>query len=515
MGGRISVKPRLGVIELLSFIGFAFALCSGLSTLFGYSEASIVAFGLAGTLAVRSLFFCGLIFGHLLLRFMPAAWRSHAFRAAPLAAITLLYVAAPVQMLAHAMGAPLHFVLASLTQLSAGIGFAWFTLSWLDIGERARISDVKLYASCAFIVAGLLLTLFMVVAEAAQPVFSIFCTALNIVLLVSVGTRFQLNATLVLPRSEFLYRMREIEPPIFLLSVAFGMAFAYIFSTGVLAVPTIALAMIVGAGGALASSLLLRGRVENIVAVLRVAACVTVVALLAFPLLPAQGRYWLAAAEIAAWAFFSALNYAILVQRAKSRGLFAFWNISACMLPKTTGELAGWMLAGALAAGYFTVSLQLLASILVTLLVLSIFIFWPSPERHNSWNDASARHAGTDASATAGAHTSAAAQAAGLGSQYGQASASIQANASAAEAEPLRTLIEEHCAQIAKASKLSKREREVLVYLARGRNTAYIQRKLAVSHNTAKTHVRNVYHKLAVHSQQEAIDYVETFGRTN
>lgn len=56
---------------------------------------------------------------------------------------------------------------------------------------------------------------------------------------------------------------------------------------------------------------------------------------------------------------------------------------------------------------------------------------------------------------------------------------------------------------------LSAREREVFEMLARGRNRAYISKALVVSDNTTRTHMKNVYRKLGVHSQQELIDFVE------
>ncbi len=56
---------------------------------------------------------------------------------------------------------------------------------------------------------------------------------------------------------------------------------------------------------------------------------------------------------------------------------------------------------------------------------------------------------------------------------------------------------------------LTPREAEALELLAHGRNTAAIQERMVVSRSTAKTHVRNVYAKLGVHSQQDLIDVVE------
>ena len=46
--------------------------------------------------------------------------------------------------------------------------------------------------------------------------------------------------------------------------------------------------------------------------------------------------------------------------------------------------------------------------------------------------------------------------------------------------------------------------------LARGHNGYHIRDELALSYNTVKTHVKRIYRKLDVHSQQELIDLVES-----
>ena len=53
---------------------------------------------------------------------------------------------------------------------------------------------------------------------------------------------------------------------------------------------------------------------------------------------------------------------------------------------------------------------------------------------------------------------------------------------------------------------LSPREAEVFALLARGRNRAYISQALFISDNTTRTHMKSIYRKLDVHSQQELID---------
>lgn len=65
------------------------------------------------------------------------------------------------------------------------------------------------------------------------------------------------------------------------------------------------------------------------------------------------------------------------------------------------------------------------------------------------------------------------------------------------------------CAQLAREYRLTSRETDVLRLLARGRNAAYIQQELALTHSTVKSYVADVYRKPNVHSHQELIDLVE------
>lgn len=71
------------------------------------------------------------------------------------------------------------------------------------------------------------------------------------------------------------------------------------------------------------------------------------------------------------------------------------------------------------------------------------------------------------------------------------------------------TSIEHACNDIANRFLLTSKETEILNYLARGRNVPYIQEKLVISQNTVKAHVKHIYSKLNIHSQQELIDLVE------
>lgn len=55
------------------------------------------------------------------------------------------------------------------------------------------------------------------------------------------------------------------------------------------------------------------------------------------------------------------------------------------------------------------------------------------------------------------------------------------------------------------ADELSRREREILDQLARGRQYKEIAEELGVAFNTVRTHVGRIYEKLHVHSRREAI----------
>lgn len=66
------------------------------------------------------------------------------------------------------------------------------------------------------------------------------------------------------------------------------------------------------------------------------------------------------------------------------------------------------------------------------------------------------------------------------------------------------------CERVADTYLLSRRELDVLVLLAKGRNVGFIKEQLCISEGTAKTHVHHVYKKLNIHSQQELIELVDS-----
>ncbi|MDR1185547.1 MAG: LuxR C-terminal-related transcriptional regulator, partial [Coriobacteriales bacterium] len=70
------------------------------------------------------------------------------------------------------------------------------------------------------------------------------------------------------------------------------------------------------------------------------------------------------------------------------------------------------------------------------------------------------------------------------------------------------------CREIALIHRLTPREEEILILLARGRNREFIQRTFTLSKFTVKTHIQRIYEKLNVHSHQELISLVEKLDQS-
>lgn len=66
------------------------------------------------------------------------------------------------------------------------------------------------------------------------------------------------------------------------------------------------------------------------------------------------------------------------------------------------------------------------------------------------------------------------------------------------------------CVSIARRGSLTTRETDVLLPLARGHNAQAISNELSITKGTVQTHVKHIYAKLGLHSQQELIELVES-----
>lgn len=74
---------------------------------------------------------------------------------------------------------------------------------------------------------------------------------------------------------------------------------------------------------------------------------------------------------------------------------------------------------------------------------------------------------------------------------------------------PASDTLTSQVARLARLGKLSKREKEVMTLIAKGRSTPRIMEELSLSKNTVNTHTSHIYQKLQVHSRQELLDLLE------
>ena len=86
------------------------------------------------------------------------------------------------------------------------------------------------------------------------------------------------------------------------------------------------------------------------------------------------------------------------------------------------------------------------------------------------------------------------------------------------EVEPVRAVeplpappdeLQSKCAVAAEKYGLTKREVEICQMLASGMTGKDIEQTCVISYNTVKTHVKHIYTKLDIHSQQELIELID------
>lgn len=69
--------------------------------------------------------------------------------------------------------------------------------------------------------------------------------------------------------------------------------------------------------------------------------------------------------------------------------------------------------------------------------------------------------------------------------------------------------LETCCNRVADKGGLSKREREVLLFLGRGYSPAYVAKKMFLSDSTVRSHIKSIYKKLDIHSREDLLQLIE------
>lgn len=267
---------------------------------------------------------------------------------------------------------------------------------------------------------------------------------------------------------------KEVEPSLVAFGIVFGLTFVYLFNSGTDAVFAGLMFVIPGAG--IVAAFALRGKAIGIIVIQRILLCVTVLACLAIPFSTEGVQLACSCLVVASWAALISINYALVVKKSiEQEGTSVFQQVPLRLVFSALGFCLGWAIAAAVTAQYgahsdaFTVVRLSMAFVLVAVIML----FFPVGRHHD---DAACNYI---------------------------ASASLPVEPG--EKEPF----DSRCAAVAELYQLSPRETDILKFLAKGRNAAYIQSKLTISPHTVKSHIYNIYRKLNIHSQQKLMDFVE------
>lgn len=167
-------------------------------------------------------------------------------------------------------------------------------------------------------------------------------------------------------------------------------------------------------------------------------------------------------------------------------------------------SFVGQQVGGALPDDMVSVVVTVTTTLYAFALVL-VSHFWSKSAAPLAAEGAESVGGGRSVSAASAGKTSASAEtgslavAAGAEGVSGVDAAGVAGDASASDTLSAR------CARLAEAHSLTAREREILEYLAEGHNGSYIASVLFISPNTARTHIHNIYRKLAVSSREEIL----------
>jgi DNA-binding CsgD family transcriptional regulator len=479
-------RHQLGAMELLGDLGFMMAACVILICLLWHTPSLQESDLFLEDLSLKAILVVGLIIGYFVLH-RPLRWlMRHAFTPLVLFIAVILFLAVPVVMFLASFGIMLHAAFAALANALTGVASSWFIVSWLDMGGRVRVRRIALFTSVALLGSSLLSILITFISLRVQSLVCMVMVIITAIMLVFLGRRSTFEDPLVIKRNEYMRYGKEVEPLLFLMGIAFGMAFAYLYWRGLVLIVTGLSSVALGAALAITVALFVREWANDIILLMRFSCCFVVATCLVIPFAPQIIQGLCACVVVAIWSFFTALNYAILIRRFKDQGIIIFWNISAFLPAKSIGFLCGWLLTMIAIAGSVE---GILIAMMLTLsfgFLLAIMVFWPTSDHHKRWSFPDQN----------------------LEQLPGNASDSRYCFST----DPSLNGYRERCMRIADCYNLSPREEEALYYLVRGRNAANMAKSLFISKSTARTHIYKVYRKLGIHSQQKIIDFFENVG---
>lgn len=391
-------------------------------------------------------------------------------------------VVLPVIALAMYLGALVPLPVVCVANVVIGMAAAALKISWLDVCSRLKVDHYSRFNGLALFAGGLLFVLVAFLPANAQPVFAIVYVLLSVGLLVFVSPRVEGNderAPLESVANTWRFVL-EIEPSFFMFGVVFALSFVHLFNSGSEAVLLGLIASLVGSLAVVIVSVL--GKRFSVTTYQRALVVITVLACILVPFLDDAGGIACSCVVLVAWSMFMAVNYSYIVKKCVvAREAPLFRQAPARLSVSAVGFAIGWAIAtfvtyqfGAHSDAFTYVRLGV-----AVVLVLVVMVFLPVKDHH-----------AVDGSSPTGERVT---------------TTVVTVDTSQQE------LFEARVAAVSKLFQLSPRETEILGFLAKGRNAAYIQDALVISPHTVKSHIYNIYRKLDIHSQQKLMDFVEEF----
>lgn len=388
----------------------------------------------------------------------------------------------PVMALVSYQGLPVPLPIIWVANFLAGAAAAGVRLAWLDVCSRLKDDHYSRFTGLSMFVGALFFVLVAFLPATAQPIFAIVYASASIGLLGYVSPRIEGNDQRApLESVENTWRFtREIEPSFFMFGVVFAITFLFLFNSGA---EEVLLGLISTMVGSLAVAILsMADRQFSITVYQRALVVIAVVACVLMPFMEPTGQIVCSCVVTAAWAMFETVNYSYLVKKCTvAREAPLFRQAPLRLMVPALGFAVGWALATFITFqfGAHSDAFMYMRLGVAVLLVTTVMVFIPVQEHH-----------AVDGS-----------------SPTGERVTTTVVTVDRSESD----LFEARCAAVSKLYQLSPRESEILVYLAKGRNAAYIQEELVISPHTVKSHIYNIYRKLDIHSQQKLMDFVEEF----
>lgn len=463
-------------IELLSIAGFSFGIAWMIVVFYWFFRFFPQNVSASSRDFAQLWVFVGMACGFFIIHLLGKNPKFTPFSSEKALAGGVVVLALPVAALFELEGMCCPFPLMCFLSLLTGAAGSFVVVCWLDICSRLRTTMFGRFTGLSFLFGTLAFALTAVAAGESSVLFGSFYALASIGLVLFVNDLADANDERA--HLESIVKgwgfAREIDPSLFMLGIAFGMTFAWVFREGD---SSVFLGLISIAPGALLISLLsaLHVRIE-VTMMLRILLCVCVASCVFMPLASERGRLACSLVVIAAWAMFSSLNYSFMIKKSVvMRDAPLFRQAPLRLAIPEMGFALGWVIIYlcTLAFGAGSEPFTWISSFVSVALVAVFMLFFPAQGHHTM--------DGEPVPASQGSYL-------GL-----------------AEKEAwdlrIRAVVEKY--------RLTPREEDILRHLARGRNAAYIQEQLVVSPHTVKSHVYNIYKKLDVHSQQQLIDLVD------